>query len=215
VSTVSSVVRALAEHGAGAPKAYTPALMGADDTDEALMLRYAQGDAAAFDALYGRHRGGVFRYLLRQLNSNRTAAEELFQDVWMNLIGARARYRVEAKFTTWLYTLAHNRVIDHYRRHRPLEVVSLDDGDEDDPPELAAPATVQPERAAEARQQAARLLALVDALPPAQREAFLLHEEGGLSLEEIAAVTGADREAVKSRLRYAMDKLRRGMGDLL
>jgi RNA polymerase sigma-70 factor (ECF subfamily) len=185
--------------------------MEADDTDEALMLRYAQGDAAAFDTLYGRHRGGVFRYLLRQLNSNRAAAEELFQDVWMSLIGARSRYRVEAKFTTWLYTMAHNRVIDHYRRHRPLEVVSLDD---DDPPELAAPPTAQPERAAEARQQAARLLALVDALPAAQREAFLLHEEGGLSLEEIAVVTGSDREAVKSRLRYAMDKLRRGMGDL-
>ena len=189
--------------------------MEADDTDEALMLRYAQGDAAAFDALYGRHRGGVFRYLLRQLNSNRAAAEELFQDVWMSLIGARSRYRVEAKFTTWLYTMAHNRVIDHYRRHRPLEVVSLDDDEDDDPPELAAPPTAQPERAAEARQQAARLLALVDALPAAQREAFLLHEEGGLSLEEIAVVTGSDREAVKSRLRYAMDKLRRGMGDLL
>jgi RNA polymerase sigma-70 factor (ECF subfamily) len=122
---------------------------------------------------------------------------------------------MEAKFTTWLYTMAHNRVIDHYRRHRPLEVVSLDDDEGDDPPEVAAPPAAQPERAAEARQQAARLLALVDTLPPAQREAFLLHEEGGLSLEEIAAVTGSDREAVKSRLRYAMDKLRRGMGDLL
>jgi RNA polymerase sigma-70 factor (ECF subfamily) len=189
---------------------------GADDTDEALMLRYAQGDAAAFDDLYGRHRGGVFRYVLRHLNGNRAAAEELFQDVWMNLIGARERYRVEAKFTTWLYTMAHNRVIDHYRRQRPLEVVSLE-GDEDDdpPPQIAAPPTAQPERAAQARQEAARLLALVEGLPAAQREVFLLYEEGGLSLEEIASVTGSDREAVKSRLRYAMDKLRRGMGDLL
>jgi RNA polymerase sigma-70 factor (ECF subfamily) len=188
----------------------------ADDTDESLMLRYAQGDAAAFDALYGRHRGGVFRYLLRHLGGNRAAAEELFQDVWMNLIGARDRYRVEAKFTTWLYTMVHNRVIDHYRRQRPLEVVSLDGGEDDDPaPELAAPPTSQPERLAQARQEAARLLALVEALPAAQREVFLLHEEGGLSLEEIASVTGSDREAVKSRLRYAMDKLRRGMGDLL
>ena len=127
------------------------------------MLRYAQGDAAAFDTLYGRHRGGVFRYLLRHLTGNRAAAEELFQDVWMNLIGARGRYRVEAKFTTWLYTMAHNRVIDHYRRHRPLEVVSLDGGEDDDPPEVAAPPTAQPERMAEARQQAARLLALLDA----------------------------------------------------
>jgi RNA polymerase sigma-70 factor (ECF subfamily) len=189
--------------------------MEAGDSDEALMLRYAQGDAAAFDRLYARHRGGVFRYLLRQVQNHRATAEELFQDVWAGLIGARERYRVEAKFTTWLYTMAHNRVVDHFRRHRALELVPAEAGEDDDPPEIAAPPTVQPERAAEARQQAFRLLALVDALPLAQREAFLLHHEGGLSVEEIAQVTGADREAVKSRLRYAMDKLKRGMGDLL
>jgi len=189
--------------------------MEADDTDEALMVAYGQGDAGAFDTLYARHRASVFRYFLRHLGNDRAAAEELFQDIWMSLIGARNRYRVEAKFTTWLYTMAHNRLIDHYRRHRPLETVSVHAADEDDPPEIPAPVTAQPERAAQAREQAKRLLELVDALPQAQREAFLLHEESGLSLEEIAEVTGADREAVKSRLRYAMDKLRRGMGDLL
>jgi RNA polymerase sigma-70 factor (ECF subfamily) len=158
----------------------------------------------------------VFRYLLRHLGS-RAQAEELFQEIWMSLIGARERYRVEAKFTTWLYTMAHNRVIDFYRRQRPLELVSLDAGGEDDdpPPQLAASPASDPHRAAEAKQQAARLLQLVDALPATQREAFLLQQEGDLSLEQIAAVTGADRETVKSRLRYAMDKLRRGMGDLL
>jgi RNA polymerase sigma-70 factor (ECF subfamily) len=187
-----------------------------DDTDEALMLRYAGGDAAGFDLLYGRHRGPVFRYLLRQLSGNRGQAEELFQDVWMSVIGARGGYKVEARFTTWLYTIAHNRVIDHYRRHRALEVAPLNPGHDDDPaPELPAPATTQPERIAQAREQARRLLELVEALPVAQREAFLLHEEGGLSLDEIAAVTGADREAIKSRLRYALSKLRQGMGDLL
>jgi RNA polymerase sigma-70 factor (ECF subfamily) len=190
--------------------------MEADDSDEALMLRYAQGDAGAFDALYARHRGGTFRYLLRHVGNNRALAEELFQDIWTNLIAARERYKVEAKFTTWLYTLAHNRVVDHYRRNRTLELVSLDAaGDEDDPPEIAAPGTVQPERQAQARQSAAHLLALVEALPPAQREAFLLHQEGGLGVDEIAQVIGADREAVKSRLRYALGKLRRGMEDLL
>ena len=190
--------------------------MPAEDTDESLMLRYAQGDAAAFDLLYARHRGGSFRYLLRHLGHDRAAAEELFQDVWANLIAARARYQVEAKFTTWLYTLAHNRLVDHYRRQRSLESLDADGDDtDDDPPELPAPATAQPERQAQARQSAARLLALVEALPSAQREAFLLHEEGGLSLDEIAQVTGTDREAIKSRLRYAVTKLRRGMEDLL
>jgi RNA polymerase sigma-70 factor (ECF subfamily) len=190
--------------------------MGEPATDEELMLRYARGDAGAFDELYARHRGGVFRYFLRHLG-NRAQSEELFQDVWASLIGARERYAVEAKFSTWLYTMAHNRLVDHYRRQRPLELVSLDGSDEDeDPPlQVAAPPTSEPQRAAESRQQAARLLALVEALPVAQREAFLLQHEGGLSLEEIAQVTGAGREAVKSRLRYAMDKLRRGMEDLL
>ena len=196
--------------------AYTATVMEAEDTDEALMLRYAQGDAAAFDALYARHRGGSYRYLLRHLGHDRALAEELFQDVWTNLIAARERYKVEAKFTTWLYTLAHNRLVDHYRRQRPVELVTLHAEDEDDdPPDFPAPATVQPERMAQARQGAARLLALVEALPPAQREAFLLHEEGDLSVDEIAQVTGTDREAIKSRLRYALNKLRRGMEDLL
>jgi len=198
------------------PGAYTATVMEAEDTDEALMLRYAQGDAAAFDPLYARHRGGSYRYLLRHLGHDRALAEELFQDVWTNLIAARERYKVEAKFTTWLYTLAHNRLVDHYRRQRPVELVTLHAEDEDDdPPDFPAPATVQPERMAQARQGAARLLALVEALPPAQREAFLLHEEGDLSVDEIAQVTGTDREAIKSRLRYALNKLRRGMEDLL
>jgi RNA polymerase sigma-70 factor (ECF subfamily) len=190
--------------------------MGEPIPDEELMLRYAQGDAGAFDELYARHRGGVFRYLLRQLG-NRAHAEELFQDLWMNLVGARARYRVDAKFTTWLYTMAHNRLVDHYRRQRPLEVVPLDGGQQDDDPpmQIAASPASEPQRVAEAREQAARLLQLVEALPAAQREAFLLQQEGGLSLEEITQVTGVEREAIKSRLRYAMDKLRRGMGDLL
>jgi RNA polymerase sigma-70 factor, ECF subfamily len=193
---------------------YTATAMPVEPSDEELMLRYGSGDAAAFDLLYSRHRGGVFRYLLRQCGS-RAGAEELMQDVWLNLIQARGRYQVEAKFTTWLYTLAHNRLIDHFRRHQGPKLVSLDGDGEDDPMELPAQGTSQPERQAQGRQQAAHLLWLVESLPAVQREAFLLHEEGGLSLEQIAEVTGAGRETVKSRLRYALDKLREGMKDHL
>ena len=179
------------------------------------MERYRDGDAAAFDVLYGRHKGGVFRYLARQCG-NSGVAEELFQEVWMNVIRARASYTVQAKFTTYLYRVAHNRLIDHFRRHKSAQLVSLDgEGEEDEPLELPAQSTVQPERMAQAREQAARLLWLVESLPALQREAFLLHEEGGLSLEQIAEVTGAGRETVKSRLRYALDKLREGMKDYL
>ena len=188
--------------------------MPVEPSDEELMLRYGGGDAAAFDLLYSRHRGGVFRYLLRQCGS-RGAAEELMQDIWLNLIQSRSRYQVEAKFTTWLYTVAHNRLIDHYRRHKGLQVISLEGDSEDDPIQLPAHASLQPERQAQGREQAARLLWLVESLPAVQREAFLLHEEGGLSLEQIAEVTGVGRETVKSRLRYAFDKLREGMKDYL
>jgi RNA polymerase sigma-70 factor, ECF subfamily len=188
--------------------------MPVEPSDEELMLRYGSGDAAAFDLLYARHRGGVFRYLFRQCGG-RAAAEELMQDIWLNLIQARGRYQVEAKFTTWLYTLAHNRLVDHFRRNRGPQLVSLDGDGEDDPIELPAQGALQPERQAQGRQLAARLLWLVESLPAVQREAFLLHEESGLSLEQIAEVTGAGRETVKSRLRYALDKLREGMKDHL
>jgi len=189
--------------------------MEAEDSDEALMLRYGAGDAGAFDALYSRHRGGVYRYIARQLGRDRHLADELFQDVWMSLVSARGGYKPTARFATWLYTIAHNRVIDHHRRPRLVELSAHAGDDEDDPvQDIPAPATVQPERIAQAREQAARLLALVESLPQAQRQAFLLHEEGGLSVDEIAAVTGTDREAVKSRLRYAVSKLRQGMEDL-
>jgi RNA polymerase sigma-70 factor, ECF subfamily len=183
------------------------AAMPAQDSDEALMIAYRDGDAAAFADLYARHRGGVYRFILRQCG-NRATADELFQDVWMNLIGARERYQPSAKFSTFLYQVARNRVIDHFRAHgRNLE----DAQDPENPADPPAAAVHQPERQLESRQTAARLLALVDALPAPQREAFLLHEEGGLTLEEIAQVTGVGRETVKSRLRYAVSRLREGM----
>ena len=183
--------------------------------DEDLMLRYAAGEAAAFDALYERHKGGVYRYLLRQLR-DQTLAEELFQDIWLNLINARGRYRVRAKFTTWLYTLARNRLTDHYRRQKGVVAISFDvpeEEEEDNLQEPEAPSSEQPERRLLAQEQLARFIALVEGLPMAQREAFLLHEEGGLGIDEIATATGVNRETAKSRLRYAIAKLKAGMDD--
>lgn len=177
--------------------------------DEELMLAYRAGDVAAFDALYERHRGAVFRYLRRQAGTA-PVAEELFQDVWLRLIDARARYEPRAKFTTWLYTIAHNRLMDHFRSAARTALVSY--ADSDSPPEEFPSAAPLPEQLLERKQGAVRVLAAIDALPPAQREALLLQQEGELTLEEIAAVTGANRETVKSRLRYAMAKLRAQLG---
>ena len=182
---------------------------GEQVADEQLMLRYRDGDAAAFETLYGRHRGGVFRYVLRQVGL-RSAAEEVFQEIWMKIISSRARYRVEARFATFLYHIAHNCVVDHFRRKTPLHLISLDD-EEGEALEVAGPAGQQPERVVALRQSAAKLLNALALLPPEQREVFLLHEEGGLTLEEIATVTSTGRETVKSRLRYALARLREGM----
>jgi RNA polymerase sigma-70 factor (ECF subfamily) len=174
----------------------------AESSDEELMLGYRDGDAAAFDVLYARHKGGLYRYLQRQCRSA-AAAEELFQDVWMNLIRARAGYTVQAKFTTYLYRLAHNRLIDHYRKSSQAAISSFDDADGEALEELPDDHATPPDAAYDSRQLAE--------LPEAQREAFLLQQEGGMSIEEIALATGVTRETAKSRLRYAMSKLRQGM----
>jgi RNA polymerase sigma-70 factor (ECF subfamily) len=187
----------------------------AETRDPDLMRAYAAGDAAAFDALYARHKGGVYRYVLRHCG-HAGVADELFQDVWMNVIRARASYVPSAKFTTWLYRIAHNRLVDHWRANGHVELVTAGaDDDADDPLDaIAAPRDDEPEVRADAREVSQRLEAAFAALPAAQREAFLLHQEGGLDLAEIAAVTGAGVETVKSRIRYAVAKLRAELGDL-
>ena len=186
-----------------------------EDSDEALMLRYQAGDAAAFDELYARHRGALFRFITRQCRV-RERAEEIFQDVWMSLIQAAGRYRVEAQFRTWLYTLAHNKLMDYFRGNARAEAVLVEVKDENGEMEAldgVANRTQEPQVQAEARQQGSAILRLLAALPAPQREAFLLHEESGLSVEEIAQTTGVSFEAAKSRLRYAVAKLRDGLAE--
>jgi RNA polymerase sigma-70 factor (ECF subfamily) len=172
-----------------------------EPADEALMLAYRDGDAAAFEALYTRHKGPLYRFVLRSM-PQRAVAEELFQEIWMRVIQARERYTPKARFTTWLYTIAHNRMVDHWRA-KGLALVAQDP---DDPG--CAVAEADPLLQAQGNEALERLRQALEALPPPQREVFLLREEAGLSLAEIAAATGADAEAVKSRLRYALTKLR-------
>ena len=173
------------------------------------MLEYRDGNADAFETLYARHKGGLYRYCLRHCRE-RSVAEETFQDVWMRVIGARDRYEPRAKFTTWLYRIAHNRVIDRYRADNPGRLQSLD-GDEGHEP--AAGVDDGPDRRVDAERRGARLREAVAGLPPEQRDAFLLHEEAGLGLDAIAEISGVGRETAKSRLRYALAKLRACLGD--
>lgn len=173
------------------------------------MLRYRDGDAAAFEVLYGRHKAPLFRYFLR-LARPPAIAEELFQDVWMSVIRARGQYQVRAKFSTWLYRMAHNRLIDHYRRRAVgLPISYADDAGDAEADMVPDSPAREPENELDRRRLAQRLAQAILELPEAQRETFLLREESGLSLEEIAATTGVTPETAKSRLRYALSKLRR------
>ena len=181
-------------------------------SDERLMLAYRDGNGASFRQLYARYRTPLYRYFARQCGDSHLA-EELFQDVWLRVIHARASYEPLATFATWLYRIAHHRLIDHYRQHARHLADSF--ADDDEPDALPAADTANPARQHEQRDIAKRLGMALKDLPPAQREAFLMAEEGGLSLNEIAAATGTARETVKSRLRYALGKLRHSLQDCL
>jgi RNA polymerase sigma factor (sigma-70 family) len=180
------------------------------DTDEALMLRFAGGDTGAFEELYRRHELRVWRYLQRNLG-NRATTDELMQDVWFTVARTARSYRPIARFTTWLLTLAHNRLVDALRatRHHVHLYAGVDGSDGlsliD---QLAANSETEPSEGAQSQQHAAAVLAAIKQLPTEQRQVFLLHAEGELTLEEIARITGTNFETAKSRLRYARSKLR-------
>lgn len=180
--------------------AYAPRMDNAPE-DSALMLRYRDGDVTAFELLYKRHNDALYRYLMR-LCRHRDNADDIFQEVWGKIIKSRDSYRRTAKFTTFLYRVAHNCFIDHIRRNkRHMHAVDIEP---DNHPDMGE----QPDAIAERSFARRRLDAALLDLPDEQRDAFLLREEAGLSLDQIASVTGTNRETAKSRLRYAVKKLR-------
>jgi RNA polymerase sigma-70 factor (ECF subfamily) len=174
--------------------------------DAALMMRYRSGDARAFELLYARHKAPLYRYLLRTARS-KEAANDLFQETWGKVIANRERYEVRAQFTTYLYRIAHNCAIDHFRRAARTPTGSVEDVS-DLADELPGAEQHRPDAAMSAVQLRADFRRALDALPPEQRDVFVLYEETGLSLEEIGKVTGVAMETAKSRLRYAVAKLR-------
>ena len=186
--------------------------------DDELMLAYARGDAAAFEALYARHEGALLRFVRRLLGQRLAAqADEVFQDTWMRIIAARERYAARdamdagASWKTWAFTIAHHAAMDRLRvsgREAPLELAD----DADDPMDwlqgaidLAHPSS---EDLAFWRAAGQQLLDCLDALPAPQRAAFLLHHEDGASVEDLARRLALPFETAKSRLRYALQKLR-------
>ena len=174
--------------------------------DSALMLQYRDGDTAAFEVLYRRHNDALYRYLLR-LSLDSAVAEDVFQEAWGKIIRARSGYRPTAKFSTYLFRVAHNCFIDYLRRNRRHAHSGAIDPDQTES-EAESPDDLT-ERAMARR----RLEAGLATLPEEQRDAFLLYEEAGLSIDDIAKVTDVNRETAKSRLRYAVRKLRAALAD--
>jgi len=173
------------------------------------MMSYGAGDAAAFDILYQRYKTPLYRFVLRQCGQQ--AVDELFQDIWLKVINARHSYQVKASFKTWLYHLARNRIIDLYRRNsiRPV------DNNVDELETVTNTSIAQPEKQLQRQSQYEALLEAIAELPSDQKEVFLLREEAGLSVEQIAETCGTNFETAKSRLRYAMDKLRHKLNQRL
>ena len=180
--------------------------MSVGPEDSALMLRYRDGDAAAFEELYRRHNDSLFRYLLR-LCRDRHLAEDLYQEAWSRIVRSRERYRPTARFSTFLFRVAHNCFIDHLRRNKRYA------GGVDIDPEQRPDTADEPDLRAEKSLARERLEAALADLPDEQRDVFLLHEEAGLGLDDIATVTGSNRETVKSRLRYAVRKLKAALAE--
>jgi RNA polymerase sigma-70 factor (ECF subfamily) len=184
----------------------TVSTIGSAPDDATLMLRYRKGDVRAFEMLYERHKGALYRYLQRLCRSPEVA-NDLFQEVWSKVIASRERYEVRAKFTTFLFHIAHNCAIDYFRRAgRPQEKGTQDVDALAD--ELSGPSHESPEAALSEAQLRADFKRALDELPAEQRDVFLLYEESGLGLEDIGRITGVAMETAKSRLRYALGKLR-------
>ena len=177
------------------------------ESDQMLMARYRDGDAAAFNRLYRRYRAPVRRFVAK-LCSGQDEADEIVQEVWLAVIRGARSYRPTARFTTYLFSIAHRRLQDHWRsRHRRGNAFGAADSVPDLHEIADESATVPEDWAAHAELRSA-LMAAIARLPAPQRAVFLLKAEADLSLEEIAAATGASVEATKSRMRYALTRLR-------
>jgi len=190
-----------------------------DATDEMLMVRYQRGERKAFVELVRRHNRPIYNFVLRQLRVP-SVAEDVTQDVFMRLVQNAAEFKHEARFLTWLYAIARNLCIDQlrklsHRRHPSLDQPSGDQADA----QLLGDAVADPNPRASAERNAlssevrSSIVKAVDSLPDDQREVFLLREVANLPFRDIAEITGAGENTVKSRMRYALDRLKDALSD--
>jgi RNA polymerase sigma-70 factor, ECF subfamily len=186
--------------------------MTTQEADEDLMVRYQQGEVRAFEILLGRHRKAVFNFILRYVGDKETA-EDLLQETFMRVIKGADAYKRQAKFTTWLYTIARNLCVDQTRRRKHRKHASLDApmGSDDDSGTLldvVASGEMASDRKSVNKQLHQRLQGAIGALSEEQREVFLMREFLDMPFKQIADVVGVPENTVKSRMRYALEKLR-------
>jgi RNA polymerase sigma-70 factor, ECF subfamily len=187
-------------------------------SDEQLMLSFRAGDARAFAQLVNRHRAPVFQFVFRFVG-NTQRAEDVVQETWLKVVRSSADYQPKAKFTTWLYTIARNLCVDLARKENPRRHdASLDApiGDDAEGPtrgEVLADGDASPERTAHNRLLQPLLVRALKALPEEQREVFILREYQGIGFKEIAEIVGINENTVKSRMRYALESLRKQLAE--
>ncbi len=174
-------------------------------SDESLLVRYREGDSKAFEILYARHRQSLYRFLLG-LSGKPELADEVFQETWLSLIRSASQPQGRATFRTWLFQIARNRLIDHWRKHGARQ--PLHDSYDEQTHAISDDAS-DPEQLLNLSRDSQRLESALQSLPADQREVFLLRAHGDLDLAQIASLTETPLETVKSRLRYAQQKLRR------
>ncbi len=189
---------------------------GRDATDEALMIRFQRGDKAAFAALVRRHQSALYNFSLRHLRAQ-SAAEDVVQDAFVRVVQNAGEFKHEARFTTWLYTIVRNLCIDHLRKQVHRKHPSLDQskpGEDGEGPTLGeqtADSRASVEREATGSELKERIAKAVETLPEEQREVFLMREVANLPFKEIAEVTGVPENTVKSRMRYALERLQQAL----
>jgi RNA polymerase sigma-70 factor, ECF subfamily len=193
----------------------------AEATDEELMIRFQGGDRPAFAVLVRRHKTPLYNFALRQLGSPPTA-EEVVQDAFVRVVQSAQDFRHASRFSTWLYTIARNLCVDQMRRGALRRHPSLDgpaaggghqDGDGASLGDRTADIGACVERAVVAIEIRERVIAAIDELPVDQREVFLLREIGSLPFRDIAAIVGVPENTVKSRMRYALERLQAALSD--
>ena len=187
--------------------------------DGALMERYRDGDQACFEILVRRHQGPIFRFFLRHLG-DLESAEDMTQEAFIRVVQNRASFRTGAKFTTWIYTIARNLSVDEMRKRRYRRHRSLDEplgGRDGDPGRTLGDLVGDPQARTEAQAGDLEMRSVLEkaiaALPLEQREVFSLREMGGLSFQEVAEVVKCNENTVKSRMRYALERLHAALKD--